>query len=379
MFFKKNLQQFQNFAAGLLRDWGLFLTVAVTIFVEVRTMTFSKPLQQLQKWTLGALIYNIIVMIWGAFVRATGSGAGCGDHWPLCNGQVVPRAPQMETLIEFTHRLTSGVALLVVFYMCYLAFRAVEKHHPLRRWAALSVVFIVIEALIGAAIVLLRLVGTDASLTRGVSMSFHLVNTFLLLGALSMTCALSFGWLPNMESTLQTVRSPDERGEKRNVDLQLFLPPFLKPALCIGLFLLVLVGASGAIAALGNTLFPARPYGAAPELQRAVEHLFVELRVVHPFVSLLGAAWWSGLAFWVGGRSEDRIQTRISLAVFAVFVLQIALGVVNVALRAPVWMQLTHLFAADLAVCACATMTAALWHGVLAKKVPFVEGAVSQS
>ena len=76
--------------------------------------------------------WNVAVILWGAFVRASGSGAGCGAHWPLCNGEVVPRAPALETMIEFTHRATSGIALLLVFALCLWVFREKPKGHPAR-------------------------------------------------------------------------------------------------------------------------------------------------------------------------------------------------------------------------------------------------------
>src|SRR5215467_12703113 len=62
----------------------------------------------------GVLAYNVAVIAWGAFVRASGSGAGCGRHWPLCNGEVVPRPTSVATVIEATHRATSGLALVGV-------------------------------------------------------------------------------------------------------------------------------------------------------------------------------------------------------------------------------------------------------------------------
>jgi heme A synthase len=95
------------------------------------------------------------VILWGAFVRATGSGAGCGSHWPLCNGELVPRAPQVETVIEFIHRATSGLAFLLVLGLFVLAWRVYPKGDLVRRAAALSFLFIVTEALVGAGLVLL--------------------------------------------------------------------------------------------------------------------------------------------------------------------------------------------------------------------------------
>ena len=105
------------------------------------------------KYAWGVLAYNLVVILWGAYVRATGSGAGCGSHWPLCNGEVIPRAQQVETMIEFTHRLTSGMAMLLVAGLLIWALRAYPKGHQVRTGAWLSAFFIITEALVGAGLV----------------------------------------------------------------------------------------------------------------------------------------------------------------------------------------------------------------------------------
>jgi heme A synthase len=112
------------------------------------------------------LIYGVLVIVWGAVVRATGSGAGCGAHWPLCNGDVVPLAPALATVIEFIHRSTSGVILILTALLVWAAFRTFPAGHAARRAAIWSMVFVLIEAAVGAGIVLLRLVQDNASLLR---------------------------------------------------------------------------------------------------------------------------------------------------------------------------------------------------------------------
>jgi heme A synthase len=135
----------------------------------------------------GTLFFNVLVIVWGAFVRATGSGAGCGSHWPLCNGEVLPRAPQLETLIEFSHRTTSGVALLLVAAMVPLAWRAFGRGHRVRVMSLVSLGFIIFEALLGAGLVLLEYVADDTSIARAYWVAGHLINTFLLLAVLTLT------------------------------------------------------------------------------------------------------------------------------------------------------------------------------------------------
>src|SRR2546430_1306785 len=94
--------------------------------------------------------YNLAVILWGAYVRATGSGAGCGNHWPDCDGQILPRARSAELLIEFTHRASSGISLILACLLAAMAFRAFERGHRVRM-AALAVVFLTMtEALVGA-------------------------------------------------------------------------------------------------------------------------------------------------------------------------------------------------------------------------------------
>ena len=88
--------------------------------------------QALSRFAWGVLAYNIAVIVWGAAVRATGSGAGCGDHWPLCNGSVIQHYPTAATLIEFAHRASSGVALLAVVGLLVWTFRTAPRRHLAR-------------------------------------------------------------------------------------------------------------------------------------------------------------------------------------------------------------------------------------------------------
>src|SRR5512133_1282716 len=110
------------------------------------------------RFAWAVLVYNLAVVAWGAFVRASGSGAGCGRHWPMCNGVVVPRSPSAATMIEFSHRLSSGLALVLVVALAVAAFRVYPKRHAVRRAAAASVALMLTEALVGAGLVLLSLV-----------------------------------------------------------------------------------------------------------------------------------------------------------------------------------------------------------------------------
>ena len=284
------------------------------------------------------LAYNILVILWGAFVRATGSGAGYGSHWPTCQGVVVPRQPQLETLIEFTHRLTSGLAFILVVILLVWAWRAHPRGHPVRLGAGLSMFFIITEALVGAGLVLFGWTAENQSIGRVISISVHLVNTFLLLASLTLTA----WWASGGERIVL-------RGQ--GLSVWLFALAFLG---------VMVLGVSGAITALGDTLFPAGSLQAGIAQDFApTAHFLVRLRVWHPLIAILNGLY----AVFLGGliylfRATPRIQ-RLALTLIGLFVAQLVAGMINLGLLAPVWMQLVHLLLADLVWIALVLLAAA--------------------
>jgi heme a synthase len=300
---------------------------------------------RLARYAWGVLVWNLIVIVWGAFVRASGSGAGCGRHWPLCNGEVVPHAKSTATIIEASHRVSSGIALVLVVALMVACLRALPKGDRARRASVFSAVFIGFEALIGAGLVLFELVAHDASLKRGLSMILHLGNTFFLLGALSLTA----WWLTFPSAT----RAVLERGDK-----------ILRAVLFTALAGIIVLASSGAIAALGDTLFPARSLreGMAQEMS-PMAHAFVRLRLLHPAIALVTGVFSLALAGIVRVIRPEPRTRFLSRLVTGFFVMQFALGMLNVALLAPVPVQLVHLFMADLTWIALVLMS---WEAVYA-------------
>ena len=145
----------------------------------------------LPRFAWGVLVYNVAVVLWGAVVRATSSGAGCGDHWPLCNGVVVQTHPRLATLIELAHRMTSGVTVIAILVLLVWIFRSTVAGHLARITVIAATVLIFNEALLGALLVLLRLTADNRSPARAVYLSLHLANTLLLLGRACALCAFS--------------------------------------------------------------------------------------------------------------------------------------------------------------------------------------------
>jgi heme A synthase len=275
------------------------------------------------RYAWSVLAYNVAVVLWGAYVRATGSGAGCGNHWPLCNGTVTQHSPTMATIIEFTHRVTSGIDLVLVAALVWWAFRAFPRLHPARLGATLSGVFLVTEALIGAALVLLEHVAKNASTARGYSLTTHLLNTLTLLACLTLTA-----WWGSGKPRLRIAG---------------------RPAVFAGISLgfVMLIGVTGAIAALGDTLFPAASLAAGFAQDVAPDaSIFLRVRALHPMIAALAAAWLVFFAATSVPRGPE--PRRYALRMGAILATQLAAGVLNLLLLAPVWLQIFHLLLADL-------------------------------
>lgn len=284
------------------------------------------PSSRLAKGAWAVLAYNIGVILWGAYVRATGSGAGCGEHWPLCNGVVIPRDPSVATLIEFSHRITSGLALISVIVLLVLVWRACGSGHPARQGAVWTVVFMLTEAAVGAGLVLFQLVADNATMARAMFMAVHLLNTFVLIAWLTLTAWWLSGGAP------VSLRG----GRGRTIGLT---------AATVGL---LLVGVSGAVAALGNTLYPDSSFaeGLAADLS-PTSHVLIRLRILHPTFAVITGV---GLILGASRIANNRgaVAAMLARAVAILAAAQLALGAINVILLAPVWMQLVHLLVADL-------------------------------
>lgn len=272
--------------------------------------------------------YVVAVIMWGAFVRATGSGAGCGEHWPTCNGQVLPRTDDVKMMIEFSHRVTSGVSLICVLGLVWFSKRLYPKTHAVRRAASWSFAFICGEAAVGAMLVLLALVANNDSVLRALVIALHLLNTFLLLY-----------WLVYTAESSKLSTSEVKPWPWKGVRAPLFA--------CLVIF--CITGSTGAIVALGDTLFPSASLaeGLAADFSPAT-HFLIRLRVLHPVIAVLGSVY---MLIQLSALPRDfvgLVDPKRAKVVTWLLLAQLAGGVVNVILLAPVPMQMFHLVLADI-------------------------------
>lgn len=279
------------------------------------------------RFTWAAVALNVVVILWGAWVRATGSGAGCGSHWPLCNGAVVPPSPEAATVIEFVHRATSGLALVAVLALLIAAWRVYARGHFVRWSMSAAGGLILLEAAIGAGLVIFGLVAGDTSTARAVVGALHLANTYLLLAALTLAAVMGGEAL-----------SPRWRGGRGEVAL-----------VGISLGFLLLVGMTGAVTALGDTVF--RPEslaaGITQELATAA-HPLVRMRLIHPGVALLASLLTAYCALTLCWRDTRSSARRGAPLIWALLIVQLVAGAINVLLLAPLGLQVVHLLLSDL-------------------------------
>ncbi len=298
------------------------------------------PSPALRKFAWWVLAYFVAVILWGTLVRATGSGAGCGNHWPLCNGTVMQHSASMETLIEFTHRLTSGLSFFSVVGLLVWTYKATERGHLARAAAVASVAFTLIEAILGALLVKLGLTAQSQSPLRPAYLALHLTNTLLLLAALTLTAHM----LSRRHGFL-----------RRNVRM-------VAPVGAVASVLVVLiVGVTGSLAALGDTLFPASSLGQAlADDFSAGSGWLVRWRWTHPTVAFVASVFLIWILVRAAHKSVHWDNRGLSALVLLLLAAQYVLGVLDVFLLAPLWLQVLHLLGADLLWVALVVLTARL-------------------
>lgn len=300
---------------------------------EFTKMSNETKLSGFAKYAWVVLAYNLVVILWGVFLRASLSGDGCGEHWLTCGGEVVPSAPQLKTQIEFFHRITSSLAGLVVIGLLVSAIvkwrrEKSAQNKLLLKMSVASLFFIIIEGIVGGLLVLTGNTAANWTPTRPFWMAAHLINTFTLIAILALTA-----WFASGGKSFSLFKA----GRK---------VLFLLIIATVGIFI---AGMSGSIAALSSMLFPSSTLseGIAKDFS-ATSHYLLRLRVFHPILSVSLGAFLIFLAGWLKAQAkQSRSVRRWSNILSTLVLLQFASGAVTLFMLAPIVMQLIHLFLAD--------------------------------
>lgn len=295
-------------------------------------METKAKLSAFAKYAWFVVAFNIVVILWGVFLRASKSGDGCGQHWVTCNGEVLPSAPELKTIIEFSHRITSSLAGVLIVVLLIWAFRRWYVQKTVQDRLALvmatgSFVFVVIEGLIGRGLVLTGNTAENLTPERPFWMAGHLINTLILLAFLTLTARYASGG-----------GRMNFRFERKYI-----------VALTAGTVAIFVVGISGSIAALSSMLFPSVTLTEAIAKDfSATSHILLRLRLLHPITAILTSVFLVFLTGWLAKeRANDLKVTRWSNILSVLVLLQIGFGSLTLLMLAPIVMQLGHLLFAD--------------------------------
>lgn len=298
----------------------------------------SERLKDFARYAWFTLGWNIVVILWGVFLRASKSGDGCGQHWLTCQGEVIPSAAQLKTVIEYSHRITSFLAFVSVVTLLIWAFRKSAKGSPVRKTALGSFIFILTEALVGAGLVLTGNTAETLTAARPFWMAGHLINTFILLAFLTLT-----GYYAGGGAAIQW-----KSGGK------------YRAAILGGAAAVFIVGITGSVAALASMLFPSGSLaeGMAADFS-STSNILLRLRLLHPITAILSGVLLIFIAGWLGreagtGPKAKWWSNTLSLLVFG----QLLFGAATLLMLAPIVMQLGHLLLADLIWISFVLMTA---------------------
>ena len=284
------------------------------------------------KYAWFVLGWNLLVILWGVFLRASKSGDGCGQHWLTCQGEVIPSAPQLKTIIEFSHRVTSSLAGILIIVLVVWAFRRWQagKSDDRRftlKLAVGSLFFVILEGLLGAGLVLTGNTAENLTPERPLWMAGHLVNTFILLAFLTLTAWHAGG--------RRQIGLPSRRS--------------FKAALALGVAAVFIVGITGSIAALSSMIFPSGTIaeGLAADFS-PTSHLLLRLRFLHPITAILTSVFLIFLTGWLAKETgKDNCVVRWTNVISLLVLAQIAVGAGTLFTHSPIVMQLVHLSFAD--------------------------------
>ena len=289
--------------------------------------------KQFSRILFALLIYTLLVILWGAWVRISHSGDGCGDTWPLCNGKIIPEAEQGKTWVEYSHRMMSGIFGLLIIALYFKVKSLFPKNHPARFWALLSLIFTITEAALGAKLVLFGLVSSNDSPYRAFVMGLHLINSLMLTASIALTWNFS--------------KSSDW---KKRINAPWNMTKFtVQRAIISSLVAFLMIAITGALAALSNTLFPTASLvdGFAADWD-SNSHFLIRLRGFHPIAGILLGGSLAVMA-WLSvqmAKTEETIFKNRSLFLAVVTSVAIAFGIATLLSLAPIWMKIVHLLLA---------------------------------
>lgn len=289
------------------------------------------------------IFYTLLVILWGAWVRISHSGDGCGKSWPLCHGEIIPELGEKKTGIEYFHRFMSGVYGLLIIGFAVFARRFSQ---PIKKWALITLLLTITEALLGAKLVLFGLVGSNDSWIRLLSMNLHLINSFFLVGALTILFYHADKELQNGKKDQPVPLKPEALKQRSSTQSTARTAPnHLKRIFNLAGVLILLVASSGAWAALASTLFPASSLLEGLKADFNPDSpLLLRLRLLHPVLASLAVILLLSFLYWLREQEEStgKLKAEILRLMMLLFLTPLS-GFVSLLFLSPSLGKLTHL------------------------------------
>ncbi|MCB0370135.1 MAG: COX15/CtaA family protein [Bdellovibrionales bacterium] len=309
---------------------------------------FNEKLSQI---ALGLIFYTILVILWGAWVRISHSGDGCGDTWPLCQGQIIPQAAMKKTWVEYSHRFTSGLYGIIVVILYFWIKKRKDIRSSIPKWSFWVLIFMITEALLGAKLVIFRLVNLNDSVWRLIVMSLHQLNSFLLVAfSVRLYCA-------SKEDSFLALFDNESREIKKVSEVLSIKKLFGSP---VPLFLILILAMTGAWAALSTTLFPSVSlFKGLMEDFANDSHYLLKIRITHP---VLGILFGSLMALLFYKKSLDyeesqsrgpliKLLQRLSLITSLAITSGVVIGILTLVTLSPLPLKMIHLAIAHILWC----------------------------
>ena len=293
------------------------------IIAGIGERSISRAASRFATFAWFVLIYNLAAVAWGVFVRASKSGDGGGAQWPLLDMSHQPLNGEIARWIEGSHRLSTSLCGVLAIAMVWMAFRNFPKRHQTRLFSVVVLAFTLLEGAIGAILVLFKLVAENDSGARAGVMSFHVISTMFLVSAIALAAmaAMSRGRI-------------EFRGNASVI-----------PMGAVGILSMMALAVSGAVAALSHTLMPVQNVlhaAAQPD-----SHWMIRLQPLHPYLSIAAGMYVCLMAGLLANLRPSPLVRKSSQIMVVTFAGQLLMGLVNIQLGAPIWMQMVHLALGD--------------------------------
>ena len=302
----------------------------------------------LRRLSILSLILGIGQVVFGAIVRITGSGMGCGDHWPKCQGHWFPPLDRIDLIIEVAHRyfaatLSVAILALLVVALLHRATPGVSGRGGVLRAAGAAAGLVLAAAIFGAVTVKLELANKVVIVT-------HLAIAMTLLAVL-VSASMRAGGLGASSAAVGTASAKTWRSARVALALT---------------FVVLVLGAFTAHVPGANSLCVGFPLCRNGLLPSSAQHI----QITHRILAFLLFFHLVGLSIGVWRRGEAKLIVGAAFTALGTVLVQIVVAAALVEMQLPAMLRSLHQAVGTLVWVAVVVLTLLSRRGVLGVGVP---------